>query len=74
MFSVMKMVKGTIPSLMPTFNVLLPVDTTSLFLQNYGEFYDLKPVGLVGGQVHFVSNGNVMLDMSNNTWSYKVRH
>ncbi|OMO91833.1 hypothetical protein COLO4_18061 [Corchorus olitorius] len=40
-------------------------------LTNYGEWYDLKPTGLVGGSVQLV-NGNNTIDLTRSNWSYKV--
>ncbi|OMO67150.1 hypothetical protein CCACVL1_20761 [Corchorus capsularis] len=40
-------------------------------LTNYGEWYDLKPTGLVGGSVQLV-NGNNTIDLTTSNWSYKV--
>ncbi|XP_031374014.1 beta-galactosidase-like [Punica granatum] len=38
---------------------------------NYGAFFELTPVGLAGGPVQLV-NGNATIDLSSNSWSYKV--
>ncbi|XP_074580440.1 beta-galactosidase 15-like [Curcuma longa] len=41
-------------------------------LANYGAFYDMQRAGIDGGPVKIIGNGNNSLDLSNNTWSYKV--
>ncbi|KAF5748404.1 hypothetical protein HS088_TW04G00357 [Tripterygium wilfordii] len=41
-------------------------------LTNYGQHFDLKAVGIANGSVQIVQNGNVLMDLSSNQWSYKV--
>ena len=41
--------------------------------QNYGEFFDLGPEGIAGGPVGLTDNSNATtIDLSSNTWDYKV--
>ena len=41
--------------------------------QNYGEFFDLGPEGIAGGPVQLTDNRNATtIDLSSNTWRYKV--
>ncbi|PKA53215.1 Beta-galactosidase 7 [Apostasia shenzhenica] len=40
-------------------------------LKNYGAFFELMPAGIVGGPVQLIGE-NATLDLSSNTWSYKI--
>lgn len=41
--------------------------------QNYGASFELMPAGIVGGPVKLVSAHGNTIDLSNNTWTYKVK-
>ncbi|KAK5777378.1 hypothetical protein PVK06_045345 [Gossypium arboreum] len=58
-------------SLMPGTNNLTLLSVT-VGLQNYGPFFDKGPEGLNGGPVVLTDNKNVTIDLSSNTWKYKV--
>ncbi|TYG91058.1 hypothetical protein ES288_A12G232800v1 [Gossypium darwinii] len=58
-------------SLMPGTNNLTLLSVT-VGLQNYGQFFDKGPEGLNGGPVVLTDNKNVTIDLSSNTWKYKI--
>ncbi|KAK1260355.1 Beta-galactosidase 15 [Acorus gramineus] len=45
--------------------------SSTVGLQNYGSYFELTPVGIVGGPVQLI-NGNTTIDLSSNNWSYKI--
>ncbi|XVE65399.1 hypothetical protein DITRI_Ditri07aG0177400 [Diplodiscus trichospermus] len=59
-------------SLLPGRNIITLLSVT-VGLQNYGELFDLGPEGLDGGPVRLMDEGNATtLDLSSNTWNYKI--
>ncbi|XVE99945.1 hypothetical protein REPUB_Repub03eG0243800 [Reevesia pubescens] len=58
-------------SLIPGRNNLTLLSVT-VGLQNYGEFFDLGPEGINGGPVVLTDNKNATMNLSSNTWNYKV--
>lgn len=58
-------------SLKPGANVITLLSAT-VGLQNYGEFFDSQPTGIVGGPVKLIGDNNVTTDLSSNLWVYKA--
>ncbi|XWS49458.1 hypothetical protein CRYUN_Cryun12cG0005400 [Craigia yunnanensis] len=59
-------------SLIPGRNIITLLSVT-VGLQNYGEFFDLGPEGIAGGPVQLTDDRNdTTIDLSSNTWSYKI--
>ncbi|OMO93522.1 hypothetical protein COLO4_16850 [Corchorus olitorius] len=57
-------------SLVPGRNNITLLSAT-VGLKNYGEFFDKNPDGITGPVV-LTDNGNITIDLSSNTWNYKV--
>ncbi|XWS72298.1 hypothetical protein CRYUN_Cryun02cG0028100 [Craigia yunnanensis] len=58
-------------SLNPGANTISLLSAT-VGLANYGEKYDLKPTGLVGGSVQLVNDAKKTIDLTSSNWFYKV--